>query len=72
VVPGTVVKVKCSDSEALNKGSGEVTCSSGTDFRYSKQPSCSKIGKFSTKFQSAISKPAQNPKRYNRALKIGE
>jgi hypothetical protein len=46
VVPGTAVTVKCSDSEALIKGSSEVTCSSGTDFSYSREPSCSKIGEY--------------------------
>jgi len=46
VVPGTVVEVTCSDSEALNKGSSKVTCTSGTEFTHSKEPSCSIPGKF--------------------------
>ena len=37
---GTVVEVACSYSDAVNKGSSEVTCTSGTDFTFSKEPSC--------------------------------
>ena len=46
VVPGTVVKVRCSQSGALHKGSNEVTCSSETEFTFLKEPSCSNLGKF--------------------------
>ena len=45
VDPGTVVEVTCSDSGALNEGSNEVTCTGDTKFIYSKEPSCSDIGK---------------------------
>ena len=45
VVSGTKVEVTCSDSEALNKGSSKVTCTSGTEFTHSKEPSCSIPGK---------------------------
>ena len=46
VDPGTVVEVTCSDSEALNRGSSEVTCTSGNVFTYSKEPICADLGKF--------------------------
>ena len=46
VDPGTVVEVTCSDSGALNRGSSEVTCTSGNVFTYSKEPFCVDIGKF--------------------------
>ena len=46
VDPGTVVKVTCSDSGALNKGSNEVTCTSENVFTYSKEPFCVNIGTF--------------------------
>ena len=45
VDPGTVVEVTCSDSGALNEGSNEVSCTENTKFIYSKEPSCSVIGK---------------------------
>ena len=41
---GTVVEVTCSDSGALNKGSGEVTCKSFNDFTYLKEPFCLRPG----------------------------
>ena len=44
VVPGTVVEVKCSDSEAFNFGSNVVTCTIQTEFTYSEEPSCSTAG----------------------------
>ena len=40
VIQGTVVEVTCSYSDAVNEGSNEVTCTSGTDFTFSKEPSC--------------------------------
>ena len=46
VDPGTVVKVTCSDSGALNRGSSEVTCTAETDFTYFKKPFCVQLGKF--------------------------
>ena len=46
VDPGTVVEVTCSDSGALNRGSSEVTCTSGNVFTYSKEPFCVDKGKF--------------------------
>ena len=46
VDPETVVEVTCSDSGALNRGSSEVTCTSGNVFTYSKEPFCVDIGKF--------------------------
>ncbi|XP_063692874.1 uncharacterized protein LOC134824828 [Bolinopsis microptera] len=45
VDPGTVVEVTCSDPEALNKGSNEVTCTIGTEFTFSKEPCCFNLGK---------------------------
>ena len=45
VVPGTVVEVKCAESSALNKGSSEVTCTSGTEFKFEyNEPECIKTG----------------------------
>ncbi|KAL5255495.1 hypothetical protein ACHWQZ_G010913 [Mnemiopsis leidyi] len=41
VDPGTVVTVTCSNSDAVNEGSSEVTCTKGTDFTFSTEPSCS-------------------------------
>ena len=41
---GTKVEVKCTDSDAVNEGSSEVTCSVGTVFSFFRQPSCSKSG----------------------------
>ena len=46
VDPGTVVEVTCSDQEAINLGSSEVTCSFETYFTYQHEPQCSKAGKF--------------------------
>ncbi|XP_063688243.1 uncharacterized protein LOC134821431 [Bolinopsis microptera] len=41
VVPGTVVEVNCIESKALNKGSSEVTCTSGTEFIFDlNEPEC--------------------------------
>ena len=40
VVPGTVVEVKCSDSEAFHLGSSEVICATQTGFIYSEEPRC--------------------------------
>ena len=40
---GTVVEVACSDTDAVNEGSSEVTCTAGTDFTFTKEPSCSHI-----------------------------
>ena len=42
---GTVVEVTCSYSDAVNDGSSEVTCTAGTDFTFSEEPSCSIPGK---------------------------
>ncbi|KAL5247466.1 hypothetical protein ACHWQZ_G019369 [Mnemiopsis leidyi] len=42
VAPGTVVEVTCSNSDAVNEGSSEVTCTTGTDFTFSKEPKCTK------------------------------
>ena len=44
VVTGTVVEVTCSDLQALNKGSINVTCTSGNEFSFVKRPSCSRPG----------------------------
>ena len=41
---GTVVEVKCSQSNAVNKGSSILTCSVRTEFDFSKEPSCSILG----------------------------
>ena len=41
VNPGNVVEVTCSNSDAVNKGSNQVTCTIGTDFTFSEEPSCS-------------------------------
>ena len=46
VDPGTVVEVTCSDNEAINFGSSEVTCTSETYFTYQREPQCLKAGKF--------------------------
>ena len=43
VDPGTVVQLTCSDVDAENKGSSEVTCKSDTSFTsftYVTEPSC--------------------------------
>ena len=40
VDPGTVVEVTCTDADAVNKGSSEVTCKSDTSFTYVTEPSC--------------------------------
>ena len=45
VVPGTVLEVNCVESSALNKGSSEVTCTSGTEFKFEyNEPECVKTG----------------------------
>jgi hypothetical protein len=49
VVPGTAVKIECSDFEAINGGSSEVTCSSGSNFNYEKEPYC--LGKTGKQFK---------------------
>ncbi|KAL5248183.1 hypothetical protein ACHWQZ_G017382 [Mnemiopsis leidyi] len=41
VDPETVVTVTCSNSDAVNVGSSEVTCNKETDFTFSIEPSCS-------------------------------
>ncbi|KAL5255468.1 hypothetical protein ACHWQZ_G010890 [Mnemiopsis leidyi] len=41
VLPGTVVTVTCLDSDAVNVGSSEVTCTKETDYTFSIEPSCS-------------------------------
>ena len=41
VDPGTVVEVTCSNSDAVFEGSSQVTCTIGTDFTFSEEPSCS-------------------------------
>ena len=41
VYQGTEVEVKCSDSDAVNGGSSQVTCTLGTDYEFSAEPSCS-------------------------------
>ncbi|KAL5255477.1 hypothetical protein ACHWQZ_G010898 [Mnemiopsis leidyi] len=41
VDPGTVVTVTCLDSDAVNVGSSEVTCTKETDYTFSIEPSCS-------------------------------
>ena len=51
VVPGTVVEVSCTYSGALKKGSNKVTCTSGTEFTHSTEPSCSELGKFTDRYQ---------------------
>ena len=38
---GDVVKVACSYSDAVNEGSGEVTCTAGRVFTFSEEPICS-------------------------------
>ena len=40
------MEVTCSASDAVNKGSSEVTCKTGTDFTFSEEPSCSVLGKY--------------------------
>ena len=40
------MQVKCSNSDAIIKGSSEVTCKTGTDFTFSEEPSCSVLGKY--------------------------
>ena len=35
------MEVTCSYSDAVNEGDSEVTCTSGTDFTFSKEPRCS-------------------------------
>ena len=45
VDPGTVVEVTCSNPDAVIKGSNRITCTIGTDFTHSKEPSCSIPGK---------------------------
>ena len=44
VNPGTEVEVTCSYSDAVNLGSSEVACITGTAFTSSKEPSCSVAG----------------------------
>ena len=45
VVPGTVVEVNCFKSGALNKGSSEVTCTTGTEFSFEfNEPECINTG----------------------------
>ena len=46
VIQGTVVEVTCSDTNAVNEGSNQVTCTVGTEFTFSEEPSCSIPGKF--------------------------
>ena len=41
VIQGTVVEVTCSHFDAVNEGSSEVTCTTGRDFTFAKEPSCS-------------------------------
>ena len=38
------MEVTCSYSDAVNKGSSEVTCSTGTDFTFTEEPNCSISG----------------------------
>ena len=40
VDPGTVVEVTCTDADAVNKGSSEITCTSHTEFSHDKEPDC--------------------------------
>ena len=40
------MEVTCSDSDAVNGGSSQVTCTMGTDFTYSTDPSCSIPGMY--------------------------
>ena len=40
VVYGTVLVLTCSDPDAENKGSSQVTCTSGTSFTYLTEPNC--------------------------------
>ena len=54
---GTVVEVTCSYSDAVNEGSNEVTCTSGIDFTFSEEPTCSISGQ-------------QNNKEYYKIIKI--
>ena len=37
---GTVVEVTCTEADAINEGSSEVTCITGTHFIFSKEPTC--------------------------------
>ena len=41
---GNVVEVTCSNSEAVKKGSSEITCKTGTIFTFLEEPSCSLPG----------------------------
>ena len=41
---GAAVEVRCSYSDALQKGSSEVTCLSGIGFTFSDEPSCTIAG----------------------------
>ena len=40
VNPGTVVELACSHIDAINGGSSEVTCTNGTSYAFTKEPSC--------------------------------
>ena len=38
---GIVVEVTCTEAHAVNEGDSEVTCTTGTDFTFTTEPSCS-------------------------------
>ncbi|KAL5251950.1 hypothetical protein ACHWQZ_G014927 [Mnemiopsis leidyi] len=44
VDPGTVVEVTCSESRAINNGSSQLTCASGTRFTFRIEPNCTDLG----------------------------
>ena len=46
VDPGTVVEVTCLYSDAVNKGSSQVTCKADTEFSYDNEPNCEITGMF--------------------------
>ena len=52
---GTVVEVACSFSDAVSKGSNEVTCTTGTVFTFLEEPSCSVSGLFKLKCKNVTS-----------------
>ncbi|KAL5255452.1 hypothetical protein ACHWQZ_G010875 [Mnemiopsis leidyi] len=66
VLPGTVVTVTCSNSDAVNVGSSEVTCTKETDYTFSIEPSCSTPGllihalKTSTCYCYSLGNPVHN------------
>ena len=64
VNPGTVVEVTCSHPDAVNKGDSEVICTAGTDFTFSKEPSCSIPGiRALASARGSVARRAQRPSR---------